>query len=67
MGKCMRERGSIHRRWRRAGEEPALEEVLADPVIHAVMRRDGVTLAELQAAIRRAQQRLQASPCRCAA
>ncbi len=32
--------------WLGAGQEPALEEVLADPLVHLVMRRDGVTPGE---------------------
>ncbi|MFI5023110.1 MAG: hypothetical protein ACHQRJ_15860 [Alphaproteobacteria bacterium] len=45
-------------RWTGVGEEPPLVEVLADPVVHLVMRRDGVTHIELEAIIRRAQNRL---------
>jgi hypothetical protein len=44
-------------RWTRAGVEPALEELLADPVLHLVMRRDGVSLAELRAVIAAARAR----------
>ena len=29
--------------YRSAGQEPSLDEVFADPIIHAVMRRDGVS------------------------
>jgi len=31
--------------------EPALDEVLADPIVHLVMRRDGIGPSELRAAI----------------
>jgi hypothetical protein len=41
-----------------AGDEPDLLDLLGDPVIHAVMRRDGITLAELCAVIQRGRQRL---------
>jgi hypothetical protein len=37
--------------WGRPGIEPPLGEVLADPIVQAVMRRDGVSLAALQAVI----------------
>ena len=49
---------STRRAYETAGEEPELIEVLADPVIHAVMRRDGVTIAELCSAIRAGKRRL---------
>jgi hypothetical protein len=29
--------------WRRAGTELSLEEMMADPMVHLVMRRDGLT------------------------
>ncbi|MGO8921193.1 MAG: hypothetical protein ACLQJR_35355 [Stellaceae bacterium] len=54
--------------WLGAGQEPALEEVLADPLVHLVMRRDGVTPGDLASVIAAAQARLQGDPCcRCAA
>jgi hypothetical protein len=33
----------MSRFYRSAGEEPELDEIFADPIIHAVMRRDGVS------------------------
>jgi hypothetical protein len=54
-------------KWSQAGQEPALAEVLADPIIHLVMRRDGVTLAQLRGVIARARWALSVGPCRCAA
>ena len=55
-------------RWLRPGEEPTLAEVLADPLVHLVMRRDGVSRAELDAIIAAAQaRRLCDCGCRCAA
>ena len=42
------------------GHEPDLSEVLSDPVIHAVMARDGVTEEELLSVITCAQMKLQA-------
>jgi hypothetical protein len=58
---------SIYRHWSRAGEEPALAEVLSDPIVLALMQRDRVTQAELRAVIARAQAKLPVEPCRCAA
>ena len=46
-----------HQAWREAGKEPGLREVLADPLVHLVMRRDGVTLAQLEAVLARAKER----------
>jgi hypothetical protein len=34
--------------WREAGIEPKLDDVLADPLVRTVMRRDGVTSEELR-------------------
>ena len=54
--------------WLRPGEEPRLAEVLADPLVHLVMRRDGVSRAQLEAVIAAAQaQRRCDCGCRCAA
>lgn len=59
---------SISRKWSEAGVEPDLAEVLADPLVHRVMRRDGVTLAELKAVIARGRAALGIELCcRCAA
>jgi hypothetical protein len=44
--------------WGRPGSEPSLREVLADPLVHAVMRRDGVSRAALESVIAGAQRRL---------
>jgi hypothetical protein len=57
------------RAWSVAGQEPALGEILADPLVHLVMRRDGVSRAELERVIARAQAKLRREPCccRCAA
>jgi hypothetical protein len=41
-----------------AGWEPALSEILAEPLVHLVMRRDGVSLPSLRALIGQAQARL---------
>ncbi|MCW9034713.1 MAG: hypothetical protein OQJ97_10890 [Rhodospirillales bacterium] len=38
--------------------EPPLAEVLADPIVHAVMKRDGVTMEELSGHINQAQHTL---------
>jgi hypothetical protein len=44
--------------WGKRGSEPPLGEVLADPLVHAVMRCDGVSCAALDSLIARAQRRL---------
>jgi|GEM_PF-2534710 hypothetical protein len=49
---------AIEQTYEYAGEEPDLFDLLADPVIHAVMRRDGVTLTDLCAVIRTGRLRL---------
>ncbi len=54
------------RSWRHAGDEPALHEVLADPLVHLVMRRDGITAGELQSAIEGARASLRRGVCPCA-
>lgn len=47
-----------------AGTEPVLADVLADPLVHLVMRRDGVTPQALNAAIAHARAALGPSrPC----
>lgn len=54
--------------WRSAGKEPRLSEVLNDPIVHQVMRRDGVSFAELAAVIAQAQATLwRGLCCDCAA
>lgn len=44
--------------WREAGIEPRLPDVLSDPLVHQVMRRDGVTSGELASVIAQAQMKL---------
>jgi hypothetical protein len=54
--------------WLVPGAEPKLHEVFADPIVHAVMRRDGVSPTQLRAIVARAQACLRGDPCcRCAA
>ena len=62
----------ISRAWLEGGKEPALAELLADPLLHLVMRRDGVGMTELCNHIATARARLGLArfgegPCRCAA
>lgn len=45
-------------RWAVSGVEPALCDILADPLVHLVMRRDGVTPAALRAVLTGARTRL---------
>ena len=42
--------------------EPRLEEMLADPIVKAVMKADGVDLRELEAELRRTATLLHATP-----
>jgi|688.fasta_scaffold771537_1 hypothetical protein len=42
--------------------EPMLDELLADPVLHAILRRDGLSLGDLEAAIAVARARLACIP-----
>ena len=39
---------SRREKWSEAGIEPRLDDVLADPLVRTVMRRDGVTSEELR-------------------
>jgi len=62
----------VSRAWLEPGQEPALLDLLADPVLHLVMRRDGLSMAELCNHIAVARSRLGfggfgEGPCRCAA
>src|SRR3954467_1366424 len=40
--------------WSRAGAEPSLDEVLADPIVRLVMDSDRLTTEDVRAAVRRA-------------
>lgn len=53
--------------WREAGIEPLLNEVLGDPLVRQVMRRDGVTFGDLVGVIAQAQMKLRRGLCRLAA
>ena len=62
----------VSRQWLEPDQEPALADLLADPVVHLVMRRDGVSMKELCNHIASARARLGfgrfgGGPCRCAA
>ncbi len=50
-----------------AGIEPDLCEVLEDPLVHLVMRRDGISPADLKAVMLRARAKLGAGLCDCLA
>lgn len=43
-------------------DEPGLDEMLGDPVVQAVMARDGVSRAELLACVEGARRRLARAP-----
>jgi hypothetical protein len=44
--------------WAHSGVEPKLDDVIADPIVHMVMRRDNVTSADLLRMIARARSHL---------
>jgi len=53
-----------HSGWRRRTlGEPRLEDILEDPILHLVMRRDGVTAQDLAAVIHNAQSFLRRRLC----
>jgi hypothetical protein len=41
--------------WSRAGAEPSVAEVLEDPLVHLVLRRDGLTPSDLRRAMETAR------------
>lgn len=45
-------------RWHRSGEEPSLEEMLLDPVVESVLRRDGLTREDVKAVMEAARLRV---------
>jgi len=49
---------SLRRRWDRPGEEPSLAEMLSDPVVDSVLRRDGLTPDDVMAVMNDARIRL---------
>jgi hypothetical protein len=46
----------------KADGEPPLSELLADPILHLLMARDGISLAELQRLIEATRQRRNLGP-----
>ena len=44
--------------WSKPGIEPTLSEMLADPLVQALMRRDGVSRSALESVIAQVQDRL---------
>ena len=47
----------MERNWSRAGVELVLHEVMAEPIVHLVMRRDRLTADDVWAVINEAQRR----------
>ena len=43
--------------WMRGGSEPGLDEILGDPIVVALMRRDGVTERHVREVVMRARGR----------
>jgi hypothetical protein len=50
--------------WSEAGSEPKLADVLADPLVHLVMRRDGLARADVEAAVAFGQRQMRRRLCR---
>ena len=48
--------------WGRPGLEPRVEEIVHDPIVQLIMRRDRLTVAEVMATVARARARLQTAP-----
>jgi len=44
--------------WGVPGREPSIAEMLADPLVHAVMRRDGIGACQVMAAVHEARTHL---------
>jgi hypothetical protein len=44
--------------WGRPGPEPRVEEIVHDPIVQLVMRRDRLTVAQIMATVTRARARL---------
>jgi hypothetical protein len=56
-------RATAGARFLAAGREPTLDEVLTDPLVALLMRRDGVSAAQLRAIVTTAQERLRGRVC----
>jgi hypothetical protein len=44
--------------WGRPGVEPQVEEIVHDPIVQLIMRRDRLTVAQIMATVTRARARL---------
>lgn len=58
---------TINRAWLKAGEEPALPDLLADPILQLLLLSDGISLRDVDHAVALAQRALRSRLCRCAA
>lgn len=47
----------------RAGHEPSLQDMLSDPVVHAVMRRDSLTTHDILTVMENARRSLRSGEC----
>jgi hypothetical protein len=47
--------------WGRPGPEPRVEDIVHDPIVQLVMRRDRLTVAQIMATVTSARARLQTS------
>ena len=47
--------------WSSAGTEPALDDLLHDPIVELLMRRDRISRQDILRAVQRARQRLESA------
>lgn len=50
-------RGTGARRWLQPGAEPFMDEVLADPIVQLVMRRDNLSATDIRQVVKDARSR----------
>lgn len=55
-------RAIVTEHWGEAGVEPSLQEVMAEPIVHLVMRRDGLSAKDVWLAVLAAQRRAAMCP-----
>lgn len=48
----------------RHGTEPRLEDMISDPIVHLVMRRDRISVEDVRAVVDAARRRLRLRACR---
>jgi len=56
-----REVDAVQAAWSSAGPEPALDDLLHDPIVELLMRRDRISRQDILRAVQRARQRLESA------